>query len=112
MKSNQLGSPYLEKILKSLKPDYWFASHLHVKHSAEISHPDSRVTKFLALDKVVAGREFFEIIDIDSNFEGNLTISHDLEWLALVRLSCIKPDLIFADSLQDYQVYANLFANV
>lgn len=71
MKSNRLGSPPLEALLKELQPSYWFAAHLHVKFSALIPHypniarcsSDSlgasincAYTKFLALDKVLPGR--------------------------------------------------------
>jgi lariat debranching enzyme len=103
--SNTLGSPCLENLLKNLKPDYWFSSHMHVKHKADIVHNDDTVTKFLALDKVLMGRDFYEIVEISSNYYSPLKIRLDVEWLALVRLSFIRPDLLSGDvSLsQEYQ---------
>lgn len=67
----QLGSPPLREILERVKPEFWFAAHLHVKFPAVFVHSDdlkaspqneqpgikrSSVTKFLALDKVIPGR--------------------------------------------------------
>lgn len=38
--SGQLGSPPLMGLLKTLKPDWWFAAHLHVHFEAIVSHTD------------------------------------------------------------------------
>jgi lariat debranching enzyme len=71
MDKGQLGSPPLKEVLEQLKPEFWFAAHLHVKFPAVFVHPQdssdspqqdqfgfkrSSVTKFLALDKVIPGR--------------------------------------------------------
>lgn len=38
VQSNTLGSPENERLLKSMKPRYWFSSHLHVKFAAVYNH--------------------------------------------------------------------------
>lgn len=77
--TGSLGSPPLKLILESLKPKFWFSSHLHVKFAAVFPHNISmpstnpeeidifeesntelikniNVTRFLALDKVLPNR--------------------------------------------------------
>jgi lariat debranching enzyme len=86
----------LDAILMNLKPRFWFSSHLHVKHTADICHTDGSSTRFLALDKVVKRRKFLEIIEFDSKIDDSSSIEYDLEWLAILRISCIRSDLLFA----------------
>jgi len=38
IRENNLGSPSNEELLKSLKPKWWFAGHLHVKFKASYQH--------------------------------------------------------------------------
>ena len=71
-------------LMKLLRPSFWFSAHLHVKfeatfsHSLKIVNPDeillddddesqksdaevqSQNTQFLALDKILPGREFYK----------------------------------------------------
>lgn len=58
-----LGSPPARKILDHLQPHLWFSGHMHIKFPAVVPHPTAeststspRVTRFLALDKVIPGR--------------------------------------------------------
>jgi hypothetical protein len=44
-----------EQLLRELKPDYWFAAHMHVKFPALVQHKGGRATRFLALDKCLPG---------------------------------------------------------
>jgi len=71
IQKNTLGSPESEKLLKLLKPTYWFSAHLHVKFAAMYKHEsitkasDSKITKFLSLDKCLPKRRFLQVIDIE-----------------------------------------------
>ena len=64
VQSNTLGNPHTVPVMKHLKPDYWFAAHLHTKFAALIKHDESAVdglvarTKFLSLDKCLPNRDF------------------------------------------------------
>ncbi|KAK1943501.1 Lariat debranching enzyme B [Phytophthora citrophthora] len=40
IRSNSLGSPAGEFLLFQLRPQHWFAAHLHVKFAAIVVHPD------------------------------------------------------------------------
>ncbi|KAI9304155.1 Metallo-dependent phosphatase-like protein [Cunninghamella echinulata] len=82
--SNTLGSLPNEQLLTHLKPNYWFAAHLHVKYSAYVNHNEwKKVTRFLSLDKCLPRRQFLQVIDIPSKNEDGFT--YDLEWLAITR---------------------------
>ena len=59
--SNQLGSEPLEEVLLQIQPKYWFSAHLHVKFSAMVEHTNGQVTRFLALDKCLPGRDFLQV---------------------------------------------------
>lgn len=77
MSNNLMGSPPLMSLLQTLKPNFWFSAHLHVKfpaiyphenstiksidqnHSEDMNNPITSIptsTRFLALDKVLPGR--------------------------------------------------------
>jgi lariat debranching enzyme len=113
----KLGSPPLMSLLRELQPSYWFAAHLHVKFAALVPHQKSsienetttrnhveaaqssclsvgdqqRATRFLALDKVLPGRPFLQILSIPVPKRGCSTpkscdrLEYDPEWLAILR---------------------------
>jgi lariat debranching enzyme len=75
-----LGSPANQQLLESLQPDFWFSAHLHVKFPAVVPHQQQqqqqgqqqpvagngqKVTRFLALDKCLPGRDFLQVIACD-----------------------------------------------
>nr|GAT52871.1 RNA lariat debranching enzyme [Mycena chlorophos] len=97
--SNTLGSPPLETILNTVKPDRWCSGHMHVRFTAEVQHGDRKrnpeqvqSTKFLALDKPGEGRPFLEVIEVPrpptvdtSTSSGAPKLFFDPHWLAIVR---------------------------
>ncbi|OWR42195.1 lariat debranching enzyme [Danaus plexippus plexippus] len=85
IESNQLGSPPAEKLLHTLKPQYWFAAHLHCQFAAVINHDNNRETKFLALDKCLPRRRHLQILDLATEYDGDKTLKYDPEWLAILR---------------------------
>ncbi|XP_063828232.1 lariat debranching enzyme [Ostrinia nubilalis] len=85
IESNQLGSVPAEKLLHSMKPDYWFAAHLHCQFAALVKHDDDHETKFLALDKCLPKRRHLQILNIPTEFDGDKTLKYDEEWLAVLQ---------------------------
>ena len=87
IQNNSLGSPENEKLLKILKPKYWFAAHLHVKFAALYKHNDNiNQTKFLSLDKCLPRRKFLQLIDIQTTVSDN-KLCLDPEWLLILKKS-------------------------
>jgi lariat debranching enzyme len=43
VQDNALGSPPAMQVLKTLRPIYWFAAHLHVKFTAQVKHDNNEV---------------------------------------------------------------------
>lgn len=84
IESNQLGSPPATKLLKELKPDYWFAAHLHCLFAALVKHEEGE-TKFLALDKCLPKRRHLQILDLPSEYDGDKQLRYDVEWLAVLK---------------------------
>ncbi|ORY30857.1 hypothetical protein LY90DRAFT_512566 [Neocallimastix californiae] len=64
MFSYNLGSTPNNDLLVHLKPSYWFSAHLHYSQNQ-----NSKITKFLALDKCLPRRQFLQIIDIPTKNE-------------------------------------------
>ncbi|CAF0793506.1 unnamed protein product [Brachionus calyciflorus] len=92
IESNTLGSPENEKLLKLLKPKYWFSAHLHVKFSCIFKHEkisesvESKTTKFLSLDKCLPRRKFLQVIDIGNETDPEKKcLSLDPEWLCILK---------------------------
>ena len=66
--SGALGSPPGAHLLRHLAPRFWFSAHLHTKFAAVVPHGEGGVgggmTRFLALDKCLPGREFLQVVDV------------------------------------------------
>lgn len=73
------------KLLLTLKPDYWFAAHLHCQYAALVKHDADSETKFLALDKCLPKRRHLQILDVPTEYDGELCLRHDVEWLAILK---------------------------
>lgn len=69
-----------------MKPDYWFAAHLHCQFAAIVKHQEPNTeTKFLALDKCLPKRRHLQILDIPTELDGDLCLKYDVEWLATLK---------------------------
>lgn len=87
IEADRLGSPPAFELLNQLKPEYWFAAHLHCKFTALVKHADSdKETKFLALDKCLPKRHHLQILDLP-DADGDRTLKYDAEWLAILRIT-------------------------
>tara|TARA_B110001452_G_C15236869_1_gene428255 strand:+ start:1468 stop:2790 length:1323 start_codon:yes stop_codon:yes gene_type:complete len=84
LRSGSLGSPPNERLLHTLRPNYWFAAHLHVKFAAAVRHDAQHATRFLALDKCLPGRDFLQLIQIAGD-GSPVELKYDAEWLAVLR---------------------------
>ncbi|CRH01683.1 RNA lariat debranching enzyme, putative [Plasmodium relictum] len=83
--NNTLGNPHTEILLNKLKPQFWFASHLHVKYSAIYLHNDqTNYTRFLSLDKAQPHKHFLQILNIEKK--------NDIVYLNFNHLSNLNTD--------------------
>lgn len=82
-----MGSKPCEELLNTLKPDYWFAAHLHCKFAALVPHSDTEATRFLALDKCLPKRRFLQIVEIPHVENSEIELHYDLEWLTILFLT-------------------------
>lgn len=87
MESGKLGSKPCEELLRHLKPEYWFAAHLHCKFAALVPHSETQATKFLALDKCLPKRRFLQIVDVPHDENLKMELQYDLEWLTILFLT-------------------------
>ncbi|KAL5144812.1 Lariat debranching enzyme [Glycine soja] len=85
IEEKRLGSKPAAELLEKLKPHYWFSAHLHCKFATLVQHGEGGpLTKFLVLDKCIAGCDFLQIVEIESD-AGPYEIQCDEEWLAITR---------------------------
>ena len=98
VQTNTLGNPHTVAVMEKLRPDYWFAAHLHTKFAALVKHArdglDGLVerTKFLSLDKCLPNRDFLQVVHFpngrrEAAAQGArpLVVRHDPHWLAILR---------------------------
>lgn len=95
MESGKLGSGPCFDILTTLKPQHWYAAHLHCRFDALVRHNEEDSTKFVALDKCLPNRKFLDFLTIGNDEEDEdpttprqiPTIEYDLEWLTVLYLT-------------------------
>lgn len=96
IQTETLGSKPLTEVLDAIRPSYWFAAHLHCKYAAIVPHYELGSgeivgeTKFLALGKCLPNMQFLQVLNIatistDDDEDPAQQLSHDLEWLAILR---------------------------
>lgn len=82
VETGELGSPPLIELLRTLRPEWWFAAHMHTRFEAIVEHQGAAPwaqslrkadgtttqpattpaeTQFLALDKCLPNRDFLEV---------------------------------------------------
>ncbi|KAG1671899.1 hypothetical protein FOA52_003466 [Chlamydomonas sp. UWO 241] len=89
IESGTFGSPASERLMDALRPERWFAAHMHTRFEATVHHNVAAIgnvgaaaasnsgrgrggggggggstTRFLALNKCLPRREFLELVDI------------------------------------------------
>lgn len=124
IKNNTFGNPGTTQVLEQLQPSYWFAAHIHVKFAALVKHAETeKMTKFLALDKVLPRRDFMQILDIpvsgESTSDGSagasiagsdeFRIEMDAEWLSVLRTEGQEPQRNTAVTESEIQETQKLF---
>lgn len=93
MDSGRMGSKPCWELLNKLKPKKWYAAHMHCRFDAVVKHESGEETKFVALDKCLPRRQFFEFIDLGEEVERNedgmakIEFKYDPEWLAILSLT-------------------------
>lgn len=81
-----IGAPPLMDLLKEIKPNHWFAAHMHIDFGATVPHNDGRQTNFLALDKCLPRRGHLRLVEVDVPCkDGNPRLEYDPEWLSIVK---------------------------
>ena len=76
LRSGSLGSPPNERLLHTLRPNYWFAAHLHVKFAAAVRYSSlpsptpSRAPLMMLILNEKATLDWFKIANsLSSRFE-------------------------------------------
>jgi lariat debranching enzyme len=112
IESGTLGNPFTKQIMTKLRPNFWFAAHMHVFYEATVIHdsyssgskdnqsesipslkrkhedPDN-FTKFMALDKIIHGRKSTHVMEITPSTTNSAmkqgTLYYDNQWLAILK---------------------------
>uniref|UniRef100_A0A0N4ZNP2 DBR1 domain-containing protein n=1 Tax=Parastrongyloides trichosuri TaxID=131310 RepID=A0A0N4ZNP2_PARTI len=87
IEKNKLGNPFTMELMKKLKPSYWFSAHMHCKFAALVPHDNDTVTRFLALDKPIPGRQFLQFVSISNPDNNEKILKYDETWLSILQLT-------------------------
>ena len=85
--NNKLGSFPNQFLLNLLKPKYYCCGHMHYYYKNTIFHNNNSITNFIALDKCLNNRKFYEVIefDINDNYNDN-NIYINKEWISITKV--------------------------
>ncbi|KAI3652048.1 hypothetical protein MP228_003351 [Amoeboaphelidium protococcarum] len=125
IESCELGSPASQEILRCLKPQYWFAAHMHCRFEVSYPHGEIRaeleseseqrlqsskpVTQFLALDKCLPRRQYMEVIDVE-NVSPEFELKYDICWLAVLKATIQYESLDYNLLPNEQDLRADVFA--
>ncbi|KAI3651045.1 hypothetical protein MP228_004526 [Amoeboaphelidium protococcarum] len=117
-----LGSPASYEILCNLKPQYWFAAHMHCRFEVSYPHGQLRaeseeqrqqsskpVTQFLALDECLPRRPYMEVIDVE-NVSPEFELKFDICWLAVLKATIQYESLHYNLLPSEQDLRADVFA--
>ncbi|OON19690.1 lariat debranching enzyme domain protein, partial [Opisthorchis viverrini] len=116
IREDALGSPPAEQLLCRLRPRYWFSAHLHCQFAAVVQHLDYshgqlRQTRFLALDKCLAKRDYIRFMDIDpqnpspdSSLQLDDVDTCDASFIVSIALKSSLPEPVCNPSMDDSAV--------
>ena len=86
--NNRLGSFPNQFLLNLLKPKYYCCGHMHYYYKNTIFHNNNSVTNFIALDKCLNKRKFYEVIEFDlkDNYINDNNIYINKEWISITKV--------------------------
>ena len=86
--NNRLGSFPNQFLLNLLKPKYYVCGHMHYYYKNTIFHNNNSVTNFLALDKCLNNRKYYEVIEFDlkDNYINDNNIYINKEWISITKV--------------------------
>ncbi|EJU05916.1 Metallophos-domain-containing protein [Dacryopinax primogenitus] len=100
IRTNTLGSPPLLQLLNTIRPQRWFAAHLHTRFEAVYKH--DAPTKTVAMPAVAEpGTNPDEIILDEDMDEGDRKIDAEIKGEASARTMSENPDEIALDDEED-----------
>ncbi len=86
--NNKIGGFPNQFLLNLLKPKYYVCGHMHYYYKNTIFHNNNSVTNFLALDKCLNNRKYYEVIEFDlkDNYINDNNIYINKEWISITKV--------------------------